>query len=145
MRAEVMRHNLGLMRQATARAQACIDEIAARDPRADAARDIARGDPTPIGISFRAHDPPDIATVYPGAEACRGYVSGRTYKPTGKWLTRTPFGLSFMPAPNASRCEDSARRYATAYNQHLSGLAPAAVQRFCRPRMERDGPLVFRP
>lgn len=127
--ANVIRHNEEVMRQAAAQAQACIDDIARRDPVADATSDIARGDPTPIGIGYMPHEG-NPSIHYPGVDACR--QARPRDRDSGKAMRHTGFNFSHWPPANQERCESAARNYAAAYNAEMLRRAPAAVAAFCR-------------
>ncbi|HKR23906.1 MAG TPA: hypothetical protein VJS15_01490 [Allosphingosinicella sp.] len=144
MRAESRERLATQMRQAAAEAQSCIDEIAALDPAAEAARDVARGDATPMAVSFQAHDPPDISTGYPGVESCR-YAGAERQDPE-KRMRHTGFRFSHVSAPNQHRCELAALGYVAAYNAEMLRRAPAAIAAFCRASTDPDEePVRFRP
>jgi hypothetical protein len=130
---QARQHNAAMLARETAEAQACIDGIARRDPRVDAAADVRRGDATPIGISYMPHTG-DWTIFYEGVDAC---IRRPPYRPTGKWFRHTSFGHPVLPPPNLRRCEAAARNYALAYNAEMLRLAPGAVARFCRQEAAR--------
>ena len=143
LRAGSQRQIAELARRDRERAQTCIDEIARLDPAADAANDIARGDPTPIALGFTPHEG-NPATYYPGVDACR-YARARE-RDSEKRMRHTVFAFSHWQAPNQHRCEQAAIGYATAYNAEMLRRAPRAVAAFCRTHTDPDDePVRFRP
>ena len=117
--------------RAEAEARRCIAELARRNPEADVAADIARGDATPIGRTYLPHDPAILMTSYP--EACREVPDGQRYESTGKWFTGTAGGFSFeREPPSADACDRAGQEYIRRYNRQMVALAQAAVARFCR-------------
>jgi hypothetical protein len=113
-----------------ASARLCIEELSKRDPAVDAERDFGRGDQTPIGLTYKPHDPPDPSTLYPGA--CKHEYYGE-YRPTGKWFTYWSDGYSFLGrSASYGKCRRVAHAYAERYNRRATELAPDAVWKFCR-------------
>ncbi len=122
--------------QREAEARRCIADLARRSPEADAAADAARGDATPIGLSFMPHDPATWTTDYPNG--CERSPVGRSYRATGKWFRYTHDGFSFEgSAPSEAQCQRAARDYAVRYNRRMTAIAPAAVARFCAALLVR--------
>lgn len=112
-------------------ARICVRDIRQRNPGADAAADIARGDARPrSAFRTRPMDPPATETHYEGA--CEDLYDG-FYQPTGKWFTYTNDGYSLFTRPKSyHHCRREARQYAQEYNRQVVSLAPAAVRKFCR-------------
>lgn len=108
----------------------CIAELAKRDPAADAKKDFARGDQTPIGITYHPHDPPEPSTHFPGA--CELEYEGE-YRPTGTWFPYSRDGYSLLGRPPSyGLCRRAAHDYAERYNRQAAILAPQSIGHFCR-------------
>lgn len=112
-----------------AEAKRCVAELVTRDPRADAEQDFARGDATPIGLSYWPHDPPEPVTRY--IDACDDEYDGE-YRKTGKWFGLTEDGFTHLGRPPSHHlCRREARDYAARYNRRMVELAPNAIRTFC--------------
>jgi hypothetical protein len=115
--------------QAAARPRICIEALAGRDPLPDVANDIARGDATPIGLTYRPREGA-MTITFPGVDACNG--ARPPYRPTGKWLRETGSSWDLRQAREQPRCEAAVRRYVAAYNAEMLRLAPGPVRHYCQ-------------
>jgi len=109
--------------------QACIAEVVARDPVAEVAGDLARGEDR---FFFVTHD---------------GVASGRTADGTGCLegglnadSRPGPFAMDFAYGENAccghdprlTPCGVAIDRYVRAYNRKLAQASPASLAKYCR-------------
>ena len=118
-----------VQQSAVAAANACLTDLASRQPEADADHDRERGDATPIALTSIPHDPPTPTSFYP--KACENSYEPRD-RPTGKWFKHGVDRFSMGARPDEYyRCRKAAHAYVVRYNQRMTGRAPDNVRRFC--------------
>jgi hypothetical protein len=122
------------------RSQICIEGIGGRDPAADAASDVMRGDQTLIGIEIVPQEDGPY-TLYPGVELCA--PTRRPNARVGKWFTYGYYDDPLIGVPRYDApCQMAADRYARAYNAEMVRRAPRAIAAFChieRVRPQSNG------
>ena len=116
----------------------CIANLRNRDPKADAAHDISRGDITPIGLTSYPHDPPTPTTFY--SDACDRQYEG-VYRATGKWLKPEPEGFTFNKRSSEFwQCSKATRDYVASYNRYMVERQSETIKKFCdQQRLNESG------